>query len=890
MEYIPFEPSQAIMRNDLLGRRHLSSNEASGRVNIENIEAVGDLAFFRIKGLTRFWASNDKFNLPSIMSDVLTGIMRYKITFGFIILGDATGISVYAGVSRSFSGEILTSLSTSYPGIDLEESFDQNLLRKNCVFGGILTGYPSNKTDDEGTVFQIENICKGMVGKNWAFLVLARGMSTTQTNLAQDKLLNEMKTVNDFIRTSITGGPMGNQTKQTVDLNCQNYLTNMRTMEKIIKDGSIHGMWRVNGYYAAQTQNDADKLRNIMKSAYSGKDSAPEVFRCLPYDHIGDLMGNFNMAADLESRANYHPVGVWTGLNSQKNVDLCKYQFQTVMNSRQLATLCQLPTKEIPGFYIDDFVEFDNSNRTSIAHEKELQIGDIMFSGRNATKIMNNQYQIDLNDLTRHALIIGITGGGKTNTSKSILSALWTKHRKPFLVIESAKREYWEMANLEGFEDLVVYTLGSEITGESVKYRINPFEVVGQVSLQTHIDYLLSTFKASFELYAPMPYVLETAVYEVYSDRGWDIVENSNMYGRTEYPTLTDLYHKIDIVTDRLGYHNEIQSNVKAALKTRINSLRIGGKGAMLDTPVSVPIQSILTKPTILELEDLGDDDTKAFVIGILLVQLYEYRKSNLSGGDNPLQHVLLVEEAHRLLKHVPMSGEGSNTRAKSVEFFCNLLAEIRSFGQGIFIADQIPTKLASDTLKNTNLKIIHRTVMQEDREAVGKSMNMTQEQIDYLSSLRRGFAAIYAEGDSRPKLVKMPLVVNKYNYDRETVLDKIRDNLQLANGAYDVKYNIHAGCAFCDNRCQNKAGTEVFMERLNRDTVINKFLPILVKYQYRPKTIEAMLECITAGDAPLSIAKKICILGQAFSFIDMSESRKTQLVVDYIKHSYGGA
>lgn len=38
-------------------------------------------------------------------------------------------------------------------------------------------------------------------------------------------------------------------------------------------------------------------------------------------------------------------------------------------------------------------------------------------------------------------------------------------------------------------------------------------------------------------------------------------------------------------------------------------------------------------------------------------------------------------------------------------------------------IAEQIPTKLAPDTLKNTNLKIVHRTVAREDREAVGKAM-----------------------------------------------------------------------------------------------------------------------------------------------------------------------
>ena len=46
----------------------------------------------------------------------------------------------------------------------------------------------------------------------------------------------------------------------------------------------------------------------------------------------------------------------------------------------------------------------------------------------------------------------------------------------------------------------------------------------------------------------------------------------------------------------------------------------IGGKGAMLNTPKSVPIEELLSRPAVMELEDLGDDETKSFVIGILLV------------------------------------------------------------------------------------------------------------------------------------------------------------------------------------------------------------------------------------------------------------------------------
>ena len=123
----------------------------------------------------------------------------------------------------------------------------------------------------------------------------------------------------------------------------------------------------------------------------------------------------------------------------------------------------------MPGFYINPYVEFEVSERRNGG---DFQIGHIM----NGNKQLTSLYGMDLGDLNRHGLIVGITGGGKSNTSKSLLKKLWNQHRKPFMVIESAKREYWELANIEGFsEDVSLFTLGSE-EDDGVPYRINPFE------------------------------------------------------------------------------------------------------------------------------------------------------------------------------------------------------------------------------------------------------------------------------------------------------------------------------------------------------------------------------------------------------------------------------
>ena len=882
-EYTSAEKNYALCRKEL-------DMIPNGNFISNGYEECQNMQFFKVSGLTRFWDDEEAFNITSLVGDILNSCVRHGVPFAYVILGNKDGIQIYVGTMKVLLDGVRTSYEASYPGIDIELVQDNPLRTSARDFGGMFTGIPTNKVGAEKKSFQIENICRGMLGRNFTYVVLASGISNIAVTFGHEKLLEEMEHVYSLINQTISGGAQGNLQAQKQDFHSKNYFENLEFTEAYLKEGVSRGMWRVNGYYASDNAIDAKKLGSIIKSAFSGEESRPEPFRTIEYNSIKDVISNTYMMADLIDKPDLHPLGQWQRPGMNQVISLFVYKFQTLLNSDQLAILCQLPSKEFPGYYIDEYVEFDTSNRTKGVIKQPVPIGDICQAGRVSNSQVDNKYYLEKNDFTRHALIIGITGGGKTNTSKSLLNTLWNadnvKDKVPFLVIESAKREYWELRNLKGFEDLIVFTLGAEASSTSVKYRINPFETNSGISLQTHIDYLLSTFKAAFDLYPPMPYILEKAVYEIYSDRGWDIVENRNKYGFTEYPTLTDLYNKIDVIVDDMGYHQEVQSNVKAALQARVYSLMIGGKGAMLNTPKSVPIQELLNRPVVMELEDLGDDETKSFVIGILLVQLYEYRKSLMTKGAKNLSHILMIEEAHRLLKNVSEAGEGGNTRAKSVEFFCNLLAEIRTFGQGILIADQIPTKIAPDTIKNTNLKIVHRTVALEDRETMGRAMNMDPEQIEYLSSLRRGYAAVYAEGDNKPKCVKLPLIQSYYEKNRDEVIAEARKKVQDIAEGYDKVISHHAGCAYCEHRCKYYEKTK---EYIDSKVAVEKVLEKWKSSGYRAISLHAFLNSkLMEGLEKDNIYKRICILGQILDRSnELNDGQCQKRIADYLMHYY---
>ena len=134
-------------------------------------------------------------------------------------------------------------------------------------------------------------------------------------------------------------------------------------------------------------------------------------------------------------------------------------------------------------------------------------------------------------------------------------------------------------------------------------------------------------------------------------------------------------------------------------------------------------------------------------------------------GSDGRLHHVTLIEEAHRLLRNVSTE-QGSevtaNPKGRAIEVFANILAEIRAYGEGFVIAEQIPSKLAPESIKNTNFKLIHRLLAEDDRKLIGSTMSLDPSQTAYLTRLRPGFGIAHAESMAAPALVDVPLAPTK--------------------------------------------------------------------------------------------------------------------------------
>jgi hypothetical protein len=257
-------------------------------------------------------------------------------------------------------------------------------------------------------------------------------------------------------------------------------------------------------------------------------------------------------------------------------------------------------------------------------------------------------------------------------------------------------------------------------------------------------------------MYAAMPAVLKDAIETTYEEAGWDLQLSVNRFAKPLYPSFADVVINIKRIIDSSEYSDENKGNYKGSLITRLKSLTNGING-MIFVNNDLSNEDLFDKNVIVDLSRVGSAETKALIMGLLVMKLQEHRMT--SGKINSdLQHVTVLEEAHNLLKRTSteQSSESSNLLGKSVEMLGNAIAEMRTYGEGFIIADQAPCLLDMSVIRNTNTKIILRLPDESDRELVGKAANLNDDQIIELAKLQCGVAAVYQNDWIQPVLCKV--------------------------------------------------------------------------------------------------------------------------------------
>ncbi len=596
----------------------------------------------------------------------------------------------------------------------------------------------------------------GMVGGNFFSKTENENYSNSYTtNTSRTNSINESESKNQNTTKTDTIGITFDEINKSAEY-CENLID---TYIERFQKGLNHGMWNSSLYIQAEDETILSELEHTLKSVYSGDTSYYETIRFSTY-----LKNNSNI------NISKFPM-LYFDKNVKHPIHSSFTGFSSAINTEELSILAALPNNDVDGIGVSKISSFGLTQSKNVDNDKAIDIGAVL----NKKKPTHQRFLLSTEALNSHLFVSGITGSGKSNTIKSILMKTWQKQKIPFLVIEPAKSEYKFLKR--NIPELQIFQLGHA----NDIFKFNPFifdyKKDAKYNVLNHIDSIKSAFSAAFPMYGPMPYILEEAIQKIYEDKGWNlqtlehlaynINENlSDEFNRMLFPSMKDLLKSIENIVDNAGYHDELQNNIKAALITRIKNLTIGAKGFIFNSQHAISNEHLFEKPTVIELSSIVNSEEKSFIMGLILNALYRYRE--LKGESSSLKHLVVIEEAHRLLPNISLDQnmESVNSKASAVEIFTNMLAEVRSFGEGIIIADQVANKLHSDVIKNTNVKILHRTMAKDDRTVVGESINLNENQILDIAELGTGEAVVHSKEVHQAFLVKIDLLETDINRD----------------------------------------------------------------------------------------------------------------------------
>ena len=497
-----------------------------------------------------------------------------------------------------------------------------------------------------------------------------------------------------------------------------------------LQKGLTKGLFHSAVYFAAQNASTYQRLKNTLRATFQGSEAtmSPLEVYDLPENAHGQLLGLPTLAGFQK-----HPDGLlFHSLHTGSRNCL-----GSLLTADELATVAGLPQHELQGIRrrktVSFIVDLPDANNP-------LDIGEVIDRGR---RYPNNRVGLARADLNKHVFVTGVTGAGKTTTCLNLL----LESGLPFLVIEPAKTEYRELSKHLG-KDVDYYRPNGD---DYQSLRINPFALIRQGQrIKSHAGFLKNVFAAVFPMEGSMPMMVESAILASYEEKGWDIDENEFLSDADPFdpaarawPTMSDMVAQLDRLIPTYGLGREFEEKYRGSLVSRLRSLTDGTLGRVLDVPQSIDFPELLKRRVVIELEELQGGEEKALLMALLLGGLNESMRLHYQ-RDPRFRQLTLIEEAHRLLSRPE---PGDKTAALAVESFADMLAEVRKYGAGLIIADQIPAKLIPDVIKNTHSKIVHRLFAEDDRRAMGEAMMMDEEQRNFLPNLGTGEAVVFCGG-----------------------------------------------------------------------------------------------------------------------------------------------
>lgn len=351
-------------------------------------------------------------------------------------------------------------------------------------------------------------------------------------------------------------------------------------------------------------------------------------------------------------------------------------------------------------------------------------------------------FGLNFEELAEHTLITGRAGAGKTTLIYIILIQL-LQHGIPFWAFDF-KQDYRHLAKT--FRVLVF---------NYKNFKFNPLRPPPGVEPLLWMQAFTNVFCQAYYLFAGSKGVILSHLEKLYRDYG-------AFSGKDAYPSIHDLYYSVKAqpYDGKFRRTGDFVDSVLNRLSECIVSF-----GDMLECDKGFPVEELLKLNVVFEIEGVLAE-SQTFLVTILLRYVFQYKIDN--NQRSQLRHVFFFDEA----KSVYSKRRENDSRFGTVGpgEVTQFTTKIREFGEGLVVADQMPTELADSIKANVYAVICMSQSGGMNLLEMSRAIGLNREQDDALRMLNsdknsKEFEAIVKLSGKwqKPFIIQvMPLEVSK--------------------------------------------------------------------------------------------------------------------------------
>lgn len=634
---------------------------------------------------------------PVALQIALTQVTACLAGGGLIsITKGASEYSLFVGGSRYADMQAATS---AFPDCRQQQASKGDPIWGNYPFGGVICGIPTEASPDWDSFFRM------MPNHSVITLLIGPAPETLHTDISSLRTA-----LVPYQKKQIPSGFYGQKSREVEDPVIEKAVKHLERLserlEKMDSSALLACLW-----YAATTSKAAERCGNLLSACLRAVSQ--------PIEETTWCFDGF-----------YFPYVTNGAGSTLPTAQIFRNSSITIRTASELARLLPIPREALSGCVVvkehrddADLNLFDITPHASISSDC-VRVGQILGAP-------NIEY-VPIDTFSRHCLIAGSTGSGKTTVIKNLIVQFHQKNI-PTLIIEPVKEE---------FKDLPEYgvptvTFSTGASGRALFF--NPMIPERFTTIRSHIKTLVAALTV-FDDQAPIPQALEMCLCSLYQEHGWMVNETVVSFAAKSFPTIPEL---LDYVLPFLKnkcplYQGDAKVNVPSALYTRLNQL---ASYQFLRGTEKLPIDSLLKGNVRVQFDSLNEASDKCF-FGLFLLNAINTSLRNMQRPEK-LSRIVVIDEAHNLL----LKGKEGGLQSITSRVADSLLSEIRSYGTGFIIADQMPSRLTETAIANTAIKVVMSLSHENDLSAVSSHLMLSDTQKRQIFSLPAGHAIISISG-----------------------------------------------------------------------------------------------------------------------------------------------